>query len=370
MNKDDKSTSRSRLSVWEELYKIRFWIAVVAVLVSTLAYALLWFLNPSNTSNGFWWVFLPAAGRDYLMALITNFVPTFLIIVVGYVLFRKLQAIKSKEERDALVAEITEGVQLVVAGELQNAQQKIDEILKHNELGYTFRSLGVAGVTADWTDYIYFKGPIGTSIKKHLEHAEYPTTWYIVSISPEAFISWLGPIKRAVERRGVNVKWVSHVPESVKADDALKIEWEWLMSRLPNYKDRSSEEGMDDLTEKVAGLRIWAKQSTQEIQHMDEQHRSRAGTWELFASRAPHFYMAFLSVPGIHKEMPIQAPAGTFGFVVLYPKFPREYESRSALYLEEAGEILNYYYWSTVQLFNEGIKRGYLWCTWPQETLS
>jgi hypothetical protein len=33
MDKDDKST------VWEELYKIRFWIALAATLVSTLVYA-------------------------------------------------------------------------------------------------------------------------------------------------------------------------------------------------------------------------------------------------------------------------------------------------------------------------------------------
>src|SRR5579884_971439 len=129
MDKDDKST------VWEELYKIRFWIALAATLVSTLVYALLWFSNPSNPSQGSWLVFLPAVGRDYLMNLITNFVPTFLIIVVGYVLFRKLQAIKSKEERDAFVTEITKGIQLAVAGELHSTQKKIDEVLEHAELG-------------------------------------------------------------------------------------------------------------------------------------------------------------------------------------------------------------------------------------------
>ena len=81
----------------------------------------------------------------------------------------------------------------------------------------------------------------------------------------------------------------------------------------------------------------------------------------------PHINLAFLSVPGKYDPNLKQAPVGTFGFVHLYPKFPLGYHTRPTLYLEAPGQILDYYYWSTVQLFDEGVRRGYLWRPWPPE---
>ena len=102
MDKDNKF-------IWEELSKIRFWATIAAIPGSLFLYVLLSFYKPPE---GSWLV----PGRDWLMALITNFVPTLLISVFVYVFLRKLLAIKSKqvfqwtfEERPALYLDTSGG---------------------------------------------------------------------------------------------------------------------------------------------------------------------------------------------------------------------------------------------------------------------
>lgn len=360
MTKDGRSTSKS---LWEELDRITYLGSIGGSVILSIMYFLLWFSNPTEAS------FL-AAAREYVLALITNFVPIFLIFALSYALLRRIQFIRSEQESDALATNIATKTQTAVVGELQNVQRKMDDILEHAELGHIMHSLGVAGVTADWTDFVQFKGPIGMRIKKRLLEVDGPATWYIVTMSPEGLMNWLWDIKTAVEKRGVNIKWAYHARKSIESDDALKVQWEWLLSRLPNWQDRAGTKGLDHLEIKVNDLHHWAKESDLQVQAMDEEYQKRAGHWDLYASKVAHFYLAFLSVPGKHEVLPKQAPDGTFGFVHLYPMFPHEYHTRCALYLEGPGQILDYYYWSTAQLFDEGIKRGYLWRTWPLENQS
>jgi hypothetical protein len=133
------------------------------------------------------------------------------------------------------------------------------------------------------------------------------------------------------------------------------------------WQDRAGPECLDALERRIKNLHHHAKESHDVIQAMDAEQQKHAGQWEFYESRVPHFYMAFLSVPGRYDPNLKQAPSGTFGFVHLYPKFPHGHHARPGLYLEAPGQILDYYYWSTVQLFDEGVKRGYLWRTWPPE---
>jgi hypothetical protein len=72
--------------------------------------------------------------------------------------------------------------------------------------------------------------------------------------------------------------------------------------------------------------------------------------------------MTFLSVPGKYREFHAQeaAPEGTFGFVHLYLMFSGGYDLRPAISLDTRGPILNYYYWSAIRLFNEGVEQGFL----------
>jgi hypothetical protein len=358
MTRDSKTTTKA---LWEELDRIAYFSSIGACVFFSIVYFLLWFWNPAKDS-------FSVAIREFFLALITNLVPIFLIFALSYALLRRIQFIRSEQESDALATDIANKTQAAVVSELQIVKQKMDEILEYAELGHTTHSLGVFGITSYWTDFVQFKGSLGMHIKKRLLAVEHPATWYIVTMGPEGLMSWLWDIKTAVENRGVNVKWVYHARKSVESNDALKAQWEWLMPRFPDWRDRASAEGLDYLETKIKELHHWTKESSLQIHAMDEGHQKRAGHWELYESKVPHFYMAFLSVPGKYEVSLKQAPDGTFGFVQLYPMFPHENHTRPALYLEAPGQILDYYYWSTVQLFDEGVKREYLWRTWPSET--
>jgi hypothetical protein len=177
------------------------------------------------------------------------------------------------------------------------------------------------------------------------------------------------PLSAAVEQRGIDIKWVYHSPEQIASDKALTAQWQWLNSRFSDWRDRAGEKGIKYLEVNISNVEQRAREASERIQSMDEAQRNRAGSWELYESCVPHFYLAFLSVPRKHisGSRPTQAPDGTFGFVHLYPMFPEAYETRCALYLEIPGEILNYYYWSTVRLFDEGKERAYLHRIWPSD---
>lgn len=250
--------------------------------------------------------------------------------------------------------------------------KQVEESLKSVELGRTVRSLGIASVTSHWTDFIELRGPIGQRINECLQRVDSPATWYIVTVSPEGMLPWMRMLKNAVEKRGINVKWAYHGREALESNEEIKAQWQMILSRISRWQDRSGKMGLDHIDAKKKELHQWVQESQQQIQVMNKTDRMRAGSWELFESHVPHFYLAFLSVPGKHSglQTPKPAPDGTFGFVHLYPMFPLDYELRPALYLETRGEILDYYYWSIAGLFDEGMNRGYLKRVWPSEEVA
>jgi hypothetical protein len=356
MDKDDKSRWEE---LWEELSKMRFWAAIAAILISLSLYALLGFYK---LPEGSW----PALVRDFLMALITNFVPTFLIFVFGYVYLRKIQAIKSKEERDALFTEIRKETRNVLAGELQTVQQTIDNLATHNELGNTTHSLGIASITSKWVELRDSQQPLGAHFRRRLSDVKSPATWYLLTIAPSGLGAFNEEIRGAI-KRGINVKWVYYADDIIDTNPALKTQWGCL-SRFP---DRTGE----DLKKKVSSLLDdFGPALRHEIQKLGKEYQKDVGNLEFYESEMVHPYLAFLSVPENYKELPQgaspkPAPVGTFGFVHLYPIFPCGFEERPALYLDASGgEILDEYYWSTLRLFDWGVGLGKIRRTWSLKT--
>ncbi len=184
------------------------------------------------------------------------------------------------------------------------------------------------------------------------------------------------------------MKWVYHSPGTLLDEEAWKKEnaktrlwaepspairsvWEQLMSKHPssNIHDRAGMGGYEQLNNNI----FTAKTLAERFNRSRAQAGTRADSFELYESKIPHFYLAFLSVPGHLSQddkVPISAPKGTYGFVQLYQHFVTDYVKpdyvkRTGLYLESPGAVLDYYFWSTVQLFHEGVKRGYLHRTYP-----
>jgi hypothetical protein len=256
---------------------------------------------------------------------------------------------------------------------VKQVEESLKSVDKSVELGHAMRSLGIHTITSRWTDFVELRGQVGRGISERLENVNSPATWYIVTVSPEGMLRWMENLKNAVEKRGINVKWAYHSREALESNEGIKAQWEMMLSRIDRWQDRSGKMGLEHIDAKKKELHQWVQESQQRIQAMSRIDRMRAGSWELFESHIPHFYLAFLSVPGKHtglRKTPEPAPDGTFGFVHLYPMFPLGYELRPALYLDTRGEILDYYYWSIVGLFDEGVKRDYVKRVWPLEAVA
>ncbi len=364
MSEDSSKTATT--SVWEEFARILFWLSIAAIVGFSIAYFWLSLWNPDKAS--FFGPFQLVAVREYLLTLIANVVPIFLIYVGSYILLHRIQSLRSEQETNVLATNIADKTQAAVGIQLQKMQQTMqqtmDKFLTHNELGNTAYALGVAGITSDWTEFTQFRETLGIHLKERLNHVEY-ATWHIVTMNPGGFLdaNWLPEITKAVENRGVDVKWVYYARKSIEDCDALRTQLEWL-SRNPDTALKRLQNNIDKLL-------LHAQLSSQQIHAMDGERRKRAGHWELYESKVPNFYMAFLSIPKNYAGRMEQVPEGTFGFVYLYPMFANKdkYETRPALYLEASRQIqpsiLGCYYSSIVHLFDEGVKLGYLSPRWP-----
>ncbi len=369
MARDEKSTSRSLWkSVWKELLRIRVSIVIGILLGLSVIYLLLWSPNPDNRWFGL------------ALALIPNIVSAGLIVVFGYIFLHNLEAIRSEQERDALITEIREETRNVVAGELQTMQRTMDKFFTHNELGNTAHSLGIANITSNWVELINSQHPLGANFRHHLSNVKSPATWYILTMSPSALRDLDEEIRGAV-KRGVNVKWVYYAVETIDSNPAIKTQWECI-SRFP---DRTGPTGREVLKKRISVLLDdFGPSLRNEIHKLGKEHQKDVGNLEFYESEMVHPYLAFLSVPEEYKELPQPAPpedtqpedalpklapAGTFGFVHLYPIFPLNHQERPALCLDASGgKILDEYYWSTLRLFDRGVRLGKIRCTWSLKT--
>src|SRR5205085_2858085 len=115
-------------------------------------------------------------------------------------------------------------------------------------------------------------------------------------------------------------------------DPALRL----LRVQLAEWLSRNPDNALESLRINTETLLREAGESRRNIHEMKEEDRKHAGHWELYESKVPHFYMAFLSVPKEYDRKLERVPKGTFGFVYLYPMFARrgdKHDTRPVLYL-------------------------------------
>jgi hypothetical protein len=86
----------------------------------------------------------------------------------------------------------------------------------------------------------------------------------------------------------------------------------------------------------------------------------------IYASKAPTFYFAWISVPDKAQQLDLDArnftaPTGTFGFVSLYGHISTYEDTRPAIYFDNSQSksempLLNFYTASTLRFFEKGRK--------------
>jgi hypothetical protein len=362
MSKDSKTTPKS---AWEEFARILCWIAIVVTLVLSCFYLLLWSPNLENR------------GIALGLALIPNLVSVCFIYAVSYVIFGRYQLIKSREERGEFATEVAHKVQAVVGSDLDIMQQTMNKFLVHSELGNTAHSLGVADITSNWINLTESQQALGANFRTRLSNVKSPATWYSLTMTPSSALRGFDDAIRNAVKRGVNIKWVYYAAKTTDINPALRTQIEYL-SRSANL---IGSDGRVILEARISGLLDdFGTSLRNEIYKLRKEDQKNIGNLEFYESEMAHPYLAFLSVPEEYKELtpppllqdtlpqnalPNSAPAGTFGFVKPYTIFPLSYEERPALYLDApGGKFLDEYYWSTVRLFDWGVRLGKIRCTW------
>ena len=74
-----------------------------------------------------------------------------------------------------------------VTANLEDKEQHPGEESQFEKLGHTVRSFGIATITRQWSELSQFDGDLGREFKERLKGVKSPATWYIITMSPEAF---------------------------------------------------------------------------------------------------------------------------------------------------------------------------------------
>lgn len=104
---------RREEALWKEVDKLAFWSSAIAIVLLSASY----FIIPSFTSNDL--------VRDFLLGIITNLIPVFLLFALSYAFLRRIQAIRSDRDNEILIQRITSTIRSDVLNELANAQHGV-----------------------------------------------------------------------------------------------------------------------------------------------------------------------------------------------------------------------------------------------------
>lgn len=340
--------------VWQGFDWLKFTLALILLVGS-----LIWLLSLLNRPK-----VEPASPFDNVaLAVLPNIIAVELGFVAWYVIFRRIDALRSGSDREKLAEIIADKARVVMVDEFESVRTRMGDIAAVADLGAVAHAQGIVGIAESWQSFVRFEGPMGEQLRVRF-NTDASVTWYIVTLNPEGLAPWFQLIQTAVTARGINVKWLYQASDRLRADSDIGRFWD-LHRRQHIPLGANGIKGL--LDNHINTLFNWAKEASSYKTGATDEQRRHMGKWDLYESRVPLTYLAFLSVPrnDKDKDFPVSAPKGTYGFVHPYPVFTNDQIPRYGLYLEE-GPILNSYYWSTVHLFTDAVARKYVQQTYSE----
>lgn len=143
--------------LWKEIDRLALWSSAIAILLLTLAY----FLIPNFIQN--------TLIRDFLMGIITNLIPVFLLFALSYVFLRRIQTIRSERDTEVLVRRIANTVRSMLADGKLSSQggESTTDIPKSADKEMTSRISSLRNESADLRAVVAFLEQI--SIERNLQ---------------------------------------------------------------------------------------------------------------------------------------------------------------------------------------------------------
>jgi hypothetical protein len=100
-------------ALWKEVDNLAFWSSAISTVLLGASY----FIIPSFIKNDL--------VREFLLGIITNLIPVFLLFALSYAFLRRIQAIRSDRDNEVLIQQITSTIRSDVLNELANAQKVV-----------------------------------------------------------------------------------------------------------------------------------------------------------------------------------------------------------------------------------------------------
>lgn len=155
--------NRNHRNHQNELWKALDRLAGLASMVVVAALTYLYFQIPT-------WSFLPEQAREFLMALITNVIPVYILFAVSYFLFRQVQWIRSNQDTEVLARNIASEVttllqeeHAITANQYSRAAIGLEQIKSRDEI--TTANIQLIGEARQ--NIISFSGDLSWTTKCH-----------------------------------------------------------------------------------------------------------------------------------------------------------------------------------------------------------
>lgn len=228
----------------------------------------------------------------------------------------------------------------------------VKEVDKSIRFGYDMHRLGITRVAKDWRDIR--DDPV---VRQRLARSMAGSVWLFMNCNPHGFSDhWGTHIIRAL-LRGVQIYWL-YFPFDPETDEHA------VGTSLHGY-----------IEAQVPGRALFEARSiaaaVERVKYWNEAARAEGGACvgqiQLFQSRVPHPYVAFLSVrrtsddnDSLVSMRTLTPQDGDWGLVFPYQLYRLEEEKKYGLLLEAPGAVFDQYYQSTIRLLVEGVNCGYV----------
>jgi hypothetical protein len=195
-------------------------------------------------------------------------------------------------------------------------------------------------------------------VRREIKRKALGGDWYVVSVVPNWVGDWKALFYEAITQHQAKVRIVYQAASAADACPAIRAQ---LRINSSWVKEKDHAAVVRHAQDRIENAKIEMSNWITEIHEQSGRGKRAAGGYEFFESHLNHPFMAVLAVPqGTRKGSKAAAPAGTWCVIGLYPFYRTLAEKSCSVFLNSESPVLDFYYNTILDLFESGLKDGYL----------
>jgi hypothetical protein len=199
---------------------------------------------------------------------------------------------------------------------------------------------------------------LNEDVRREIKDKSLGGDWYVVSVVPNWVGDWKPLFCEAIAKHQAKVRIAYQAASAADGCPAIRAQ---LRINSSWVKEKNHAAVVKHVKDRIEDMKIEMGHWITEIQERSGRGKNATGAFEFFESHLNHPFMAVLGVPaGTKRGSKSAAPAGTWCVLGLYPFYRTVSEKCCSVYLNGDSPVLDFYYNTIVDLFESGIKDGYL----------